>query len=304
MKAVFLICFLFLVSCATRTPVTDKLTRKNDLPEKIKIMKVPSIKQDEKQCGPAALAMILQHHNIQRSPQDLSSGLFNKDLGGSFRSDLMASGRREGMMAIELNDLSDVLKEVSGGRPVVVFQNLGFSFMPKWHFSVITGYDLKGPDVYLNSGDSKPQKIDMRLFERSWVLGGHWGALIFPPEQLSLTASESVHSEAASLLEKMGKLKEAKMAYASILKKWPDSYLSLIGLSNVSYSLSEKQNALKYLEEAVKVNPEGSIAWHNLALVQEELGKTKEARVSARKALNVAEKENKESFKVSLKKIL
>lgn len=304
MKRSLLLALFFLVSCATRTPVTDNLTRKANIPSSSQIQRVPLIKQDEKQCGPASLAMVLQYYGVRKTPEHLAQDLFHKDLGGSFRSDVLASARREGMMAIETDDLADVLEEVSSGNPVLVFQNLGLSYLPQWHFSVITGYDLGGPDVILNSGEDEQQKMDMRVFERSWILGGKWGAIILPPDRLARTASEVDHLESASLLEKIGKIEEAQRAYSAILERWPESYLALIGRANTAYALKDKPLAERFFRKAVQVNPRSSIGWHNLALVQDELGRGSEAKISARKALEVVEKENAQAFKVSLRRFL
>ncbi len=303
MKFSFLFIVL-LVSCATRTPVTDKLTRKSHIPLSSQIREVPAIKQEEKQCGPAALAMVLQYHGVNKTPESLSNELFQKDLGGSFRSDILTSARREGMMVMEIHDLSQALEEISAGNPVLVFQNVGFEMAPQYHFSVLTGYDLKGPDVVLNAGKAKEESWDMRVFERSWVLGGKWGAVILPPEKLSQSLSELAHVEAASLLEASGKNEEARKAYEAILSKWPQSHLGLIGAANVAYGKNNLKQASSFLTRATQADPKSAVAWHNLALVQNELGDIKAAKFSAKKAQELVEKENEEQFKVSLKKLL
>lgn len=293
-----------MVGCATRTPITDSLTSGTDITNSYRIRGVPVFEQDEKQCGPASLATIFNYYGITKTPEELSRFLFTKKLGGSFRSDILASARNEGFMAMEMNDLSLVLKEVSEGNPVIIFQNLGLASMPQWHFSVLTGYDLKGPDVFLHSGKIKEEKMDMRLFERSWSLGGNWAALIMPPDKTSSTMSELSHIEAATLLESLANHEAALKAYRAILSRWPQSHLASIGAANVSYAINKKSDAEKYLLLAVESNSRSAIAWHNLALIQGELGKHKEARSNARKALTYVEKDKESNFRISLKNFL
>lgn len=299
MKILLLILFIF-AGCATRTPVTDKLTRKVEGSGRHKIEDVPVIAQKENHCGPASLAMVLQYYGKDKTPDELAKNLFHKKMEGSFRSDVLASARQEGMMAFEMDDLRKVFKEVENNHPVIVFQNLRLESAPQWHFSVLRGMDLKGPDVYVNSGTEKMEKMDMRLFERSWILGGQWGALILPPDKISATATDVEHVEAASLLEASGNQEAALIAYKTILERWHSQHLALIGAANVTYARNEKREAEKFLLRAVKASPKNAIAFHNLALVQAELGKMTSARKYAEKALTLATTEQVNHFQKSL----
>ena len=302
MKILFL-SFFFLVSCATRTPVTDKLTRKLPDDPHHNISQVPVIAQKKNHCGPASLGMVLKFYGNNKSPDDLAHNLFHQDLGGSFRSDILASARREGMMVFEIDDLRDVLKEVKDNHPVIIFQNLGLESAPQWHFSVLRGYDLATPQVYMNAGEAQMTKMDMHLFERSWILGGKWGALILPPHKLSKTISGIQHVEAASLLEASGNHQAALVAYESILQKWPQESLAMIGAANASYALKKVSLAEKFLLRAVKENPQSAIAFHNLAFIQNELGKVSLARKNATQAMSLATSEQRPQFQVTLEKL-
>lgn len=190
--------------------------------------------------------------------------MFTEKMQGTFQGDMLSTVRRQGLLAIKINNLEMLLKEISADHPVVVFQNLGFSWLPKWHFSVVTGHDINGPDILLHTGGEKFKRIDMRLFERSWGLGGNWGLLVLRPDQLSATASEWVHVDAAARLEDIGKKNEAKLAYQTILERWPQSLGALIGLGNVMYSNRQFSKAVAYLKTAVHYHPKSTIAWHNL----------------------------------------
>ncbi len=304
MRFFCLILFFLCVSCATRTPVTDRLTdRKKELYTH-KIPDVPIIAQKENHCGPASLAMVMQFHGIKKSPDELARGLFHEKLKGSFFPEMKARARDEGMVVIEVNDLEDAFKELTAGNPVIVLQNNGFAFFPRWHFSVLTGIDLKGPDVFLHDGSDEVEEDDMRLFERSFVLGGKRSLVILPPGKLSVTGTEMAHLESATILETMNKKEDALKSYQAIITKWPDSLLARIGSSNVLYFLNRKKEALLELESAVISHPDSSFAWHNLAIIQGETGNKEIAKLSAKKAVALATDEQKEKFLVSLKEWL
>ncbi len=301
MKVLSLLFFFLCVSCATRTPVTDKLTARKEEIFKHKIQDVPLIKQDEYHCGPASLSMVMGYYGKQVTPKELARDIFHKELKGSFFAEVKARARNDGMMVLEINDLKDVVTEVRADNPVIILQNNGFAFFPRWHFSVMTGLNLRGPDVYLHDGDDEVHKMDMRLFERSFVLGGRRALVILPAGKLATTVNEIDHVEAATILETIGKKPEAKSAYESILTRWKGSILGSLGLANVLYEEGNKKSAESVLEEAVKIHPESPLLWHNLAVLRGENGKRKLARSSALEAMKLADEKQKEKFLISLR---
>lgn len=286
MKSLFLLLFLACVSCATRTPVTDKLQDKEELSFSIK--DVPVIKQDDYHCGPATLAMVMQFHGGKHSPAELASGLFHKKLKGSFFPGMKARARLEGMMVLEINDLKNAFEEVRAGHPVIVLQNNGIKFFPRWHFAVLRGMNFEGPDVVLNDGNEKENVEDMRLFERSFILGGRRALVVLPPGKLAKTSGELEHVEAALMLESLGKNHEASKSYLSILKRWPLSQVATIGAANTLYAIGEKRRAMEVLKIASN-KLSSKVIWHNLATIQDELGLRKEAAKSAVKAKTTRE---------------
>ncbi len=293
MRIYILLLVFVCASCATRTPVTDKLADKT---ESHRIKDVPVIKQKDYHCGPATLAMVMQYHGQKKNESELADGLFHKKLKGSFFPEMKARARAEGMMVLEVNDLRKSFEEVKAGNPVIVLQNNGFQFMPRWHFAVLTGMDFDGPDVYVSG-----EKQDMRMFERSFILGGRRSLVILPPHKLSATASELEHIESAAILEANGKKEEAFLAYKVILEKWEKSLLASMGASNVLYGMNEKVKAREYLENASTHYPESPLIWHNLAILQGETGDRMRARASAKKALELVSQPQKEKFTASLK---
>lgn len=271
MKLVLLLALL--ASCATRTPVSDGIKGEGH-----RISGIKAIKQKDYHCGPAALAVVLRNRNAE----ELARGLFHERLKGSFYSEIKGRAREEGMTVIELDDLRNAFEEVRNDHPVIVLQNNGFRFLPQWHFSVLTGFDPEGPDVYLADGSGKIVRTDMRLFERSFILGGRRALVILPPGELSATANELAHAEAATILESIGKVPEAELSFEAILQKWPESFLGHVGLANTSYALGKKMKSLQVLERAMEIYPDSKILRHNREYVEKALLKTSSAPAKPR----------------------
>ena len=292
-------------SCATKSSQTDDLLKEHHgLPQSAKIMTVPFIKQDKNHCAPASLSMILESLGKKTDLRLLSSQMITPGASGTYSTDLISSIRRQGMLGVEVNNLENLLVEISAGNPVLVFQNLGFSFYPRWHYAVALGYELKGPDMILHSGTDKYLKTDMRLFERTWELAGNWGLVILAPGKLSATGTELAHASSASGLERIGKLAEAEISYETILEKWPKSLPALIGLGNIKYAKKSFKQSMNYLKQATQYHPESSMAWHNLAIAQGAAKRIKAARFSSSTALKLANPSEKVAFKENLKDYL
>lgn len=299
-KILFLSVALLLQGCAT-SPKTDALLKDHSgIADSSKLTTVPFIKQSKNHCGPASLAMLLEYNNRKVDLGVLSSQMMTPAAQGTYAIDLITAVRRQGMIAIRVNDLKSLLTEISAGNPVLVFQNMGFGFMPKWHYAVVVGHDLDGPDVILHSGKKKFLKTDMRFFERTWKMADYWGIVVIEPGKLSASATDLGHTEGISGLEQVRKLVEAKKSYEAVLKKWPQSLPALIGLGNVLYAKEEYPRSVRYLKKAALYHPLSGEVWHNLATAQGAAGQFADAKESALKALKLVEGIEKVHFKKSL----
>lgn len=293
---------MLLGACATKTPKTDALVKDHDgLSKKAQIKDVPFINQDINHCGPATLAMVMKSYGYEVGTKALASQMMTPDSKGSFKSDMISTVRRQGMLGVQIEDMKALLSEIEAGNPVIVFQNLGFDIYPNWHYSVALGYDLRGPDIILHSGKYKNKEVDMRFFERSWSKGDYWGLVVLPPGNLSASADDLAHSEGISGLEQVGKLEEAEVSYEAVLEKWPTSLTALIGMGNVLYAKKDFQGSVDYLTKATKAHPTSSVAWHNLANAQGAAGRRSEAKSSAKKAISLVTGADTATYEESLK---
>jgi len=293
---------LFLSGCATTLNGVD-LSRL-PVPQQAAVEGVPLIEQSRHHCGPAALAMVLQWAGDSATEEIVSEMTFTPDKEGAFQMDLIGAARRKGFMAVPVRTYSGLLKEIAAGHPVIVFQNLGLSWYPRWHYAVVTAYDLKRSEITLHSGEAEATIFSLARFDRSWELGENWALSVLPPSVISEAGDEVDHLESAAALERMGRVADSRTAYRSILKRWPESLGAWVGMANTSYSLRDLTGAAQALEKAVRFHPEAAAAWHNLALVYGDMKKQAPAELAARKAMELVSAGQRVKFTESLAPVL
>lgn len=270
--------------CAT--PMTEAL-RQHDagLPLRAELATVPFHPQQDHQCGPAALATIMQTAGVQVSPEALIGEVYLPDRLGSLQVELQASSRRHGLLAYRLEaSLEALLAEVNGGTPVLVLLNLGLDFYPVWHYAVVIGFDRPREELLLRSGREPRQVMPFRTFERTWARADHWAMLALPPGKLPARASEVNYLKAAVDLEQSGPADAARTAYQTALTSWPNSLVAAMGLGNSAYRLNDLAGAELAFRQAAQHHPDSWQALNNLAMVVSELGRNEEALGIARTA--------------------
>jgi len=280
-----LIAFLLLGGCATPQVATLIASPPPGLPQKAELGAVPFYPQERYQCGPAALATALVHSGVAITPEALVDQVYLPLREGSLQAEMLAAARRHGRVAYRLAPrLDDVLSEIAAGTPVVVLQNLLFSFAPRWHYAVAIGYDRAREEIILRSGTTEQLVMTLSNFERTWARAGHWAMVALPPERLPATARESDYVAALVALERVAP-EAARRGYARALERWPGNFLARMGLGNAAYAAKDFSAAEAAYRRAVHDHPQAADAWNNLAQALLQLGRRDEARAAAQRAV-------------------
>jgi len=167
-------------------------SRSAGIPQRAELDAVPFFSQEDYQCGPAALAMVLSAGGKVIEPETLRPQVYLPDRHGSLQIEMLAAVRRNGFVAIELApSLSDLLAEMAAGNPVVVLQNLALDWYPAWHYAVAIGYDLKAQRITLRSGTERRLQMPLDTFEHTWRRSGYWAMLALPPRRGPPTSARS-----------------------------------------------------------------------------------------------------------------
>lgn len=243
---------------------------------------VPFYPQEKYQCGPAALATMLNSQGHNTDPDALVDKVYLPERQGSLKVELVAAARSHQLLVYPLEpELNDLLTEVAAGNPVLVMQNLGFGWWPQWHFAVVMGFDQTKNVVILHTDTRKAHEQSLRVFLATWQRADQWAAVMLPPDRLPATAKPLKYLTAASDLESTGQLDAARTAYSTAAKTWPDQPAARLGLGNVAYQQSDWQAAAEQYSMMVERFPDMAAGWNNLAHALKKQGCDIEASAAA-----------------------
>jgi tetratricopeptide (TPR) repeat protein len=168
---------------------------------------------------------------------------------------------------------------------VIVLQNLGLHWFPRWHYAVVIGYGLKENVVILHSGREARRQVSWPLFVRTWQRADFWGLVVLPVSELPASADEKSYLTAVLGLEEAGQWEGAATAYSQALEQWPNSVGALMGLGNSCYALGNLIGAERAFRRAIEAHPQNGAAFNNLAHVLAEQGHYAEALEMVRRAV-------------------
>ena len=220
-------------------------------------------------------------------PIALVSQVYLPQREGSLQVEMLASARRNGAFSVRIPPGFDALvTELASGQEVLQhLQNLSLPFVPMWHYAVAIGYDLDRGDIILRSGTTERMVMRMSTFENTWARSGYWGMLTLAPGSLPTTASETAVLDAMVAFEKNSAPGAARQTYALAVQRWPANISLMLGLGNSAYAAGDLEGAADAFRRASQSRPDSGPAFNNLAATLMELGRLKEARDAAEKAL-------------------
>ncbi|MDB5859200.1 MAG: hypothetical protein JWQ76_2889 [Ramlibacter sp.] len=273
---------LVLAGCAQLVPQTMGLRTDwpAGVPRQVELAQVPFFPQNDYQCGPAALASVLNYSGALVSPEALVNEVWLPSRKGSLQLEMLAAPRRHGRVSYRLEPrYADLLREVAAGNPVLVLQDVGLMtpFLAQWHYAVVNGFDYETGTVYLRSGLQVRQQMSFTAFERSWIPGNYWAMVVQPPGKVAATATEERWLEALLGLARGGDVDAIVKGYAAALQRWPDSLPAAIGLANSLHARGSLAEAAGVLRDALERNPQSVIVLNNLAQTLSDLGRHAEA---------------------------
>ena len=285
-KLVFnlIIGLLIFGGCAT-APTKKSYQASGDVPPQSELSAVPFFPQEEYQCGPASLAMVLAWGGLQIDADELTPQVYTPSLKGSLQPALITAARRHGRVAYPISGANALLREIAAGHPVIVMQNLGLFWAPVWHYAVVIGYDLDKSIIVLHSGITNRKTTALKTFENTWARSNHWGLVVLPPDRLPATAEENSYVKAVLGLERARQWQAAAVGYQTALSRWPQSFPAHIGLANSYYAQGDLNAAREELQKTTILFPQEGVAFNNLAHVLWKQGKKQEAIKAARRAV-------------------
>lgn len=231
----------------------------------VELVKIPFFPQQQYQCGPAALAMMLQASGIDIQPNDLTPRLYLPGRKGSLQLEMVASIRYNQRIPYVIKpETAAIVNELLAGRPVLVLQNLGLKILPAYHYAVIVGMQSSG-QIVLRSGRTRRLVMDLNDFLASWEKAGHWAVIVLNQDELPTDIDLEKYLEILAGIEETGNPVLAEGGYRTLLKHYPDQPTALFGLANSLFTRKHFTDAAKIYRKLLRGRPTHAAAANNLA---------------------------------------
>ncbi len=280
-------CVTVLAGCAHRMPLLEADTA--GLPTRVELADTPFFPQVRYQCGPAALATVLNTRGVTITPDELVPQVYLPAREGSLQAEIIAAVRRQALLALPVEPaFNALLAEIAAGHPVLVLQNLGLNWMPRWHYAVAVGYDLERQEIILRSGTEARRITPFGVFMNTWNRSKRWGIVVMAPGAFPAQTDPITYLQAASALESLGQHQNAREAYQASTARWPDNPLAWLGLGNTEYALGHAVPAEAAFRHVLQLQADASVAWNNLAYALVASQCVRAAREAARCATRIA----------------
>ena len=284
------VCLLILSSCAS-TPQSRQILVEppSSLPIAVELADTPFYPQLEYQCGPAALATVLEFKGVKTSLEELSREIYIPARKGSLQIEMKAAARRHGMLPYELApQLLDLLSEIAAGNPVLVLQNLSFEWYPQWHYAVVIGYDISKHEVILRSGTTRRWVTPFKVFERTWQRADFWALSMVPVGKIPKTAKPQSYLKTVFAFEETGHSEFALTAYRSATQQWPDVLDTWLTLGNMAFQNQRWQEAINAFSVATRLEPASLVSWNNFSYALHDAGCASQAQQAIQCGLKIA----------------
>ncbi|MEQ8205066.1 MAG: PA2778 family cysteine peptidase [Woeseia sp.] len=282
--ALVFFCCLLVTGCAsTRLPVVDTVAI-GTVPE---LTDTPFHPQALYQCGPAALLTLLDYSGVATDMDTLVRQVYLPGREGSLQPELLAATRAAERVPYRIDGTIEALAaEIRAGRPVLVLQNLGVSWLPRWHYAVVIGVDAPNGQVVLRSGVDARRVTKLTTFMRTWRRSDYWGMVALRADELPVNVDRGRWFSSLSALEQTGRHASALRAWKTAVDRWPDSAVGWFGLANSHYVLQDWPAAELGYRRLLRLQPSLAIARNNLALALMQQRRFAEAEQEAMLALS------------------
>ena len=258
---------LLLLSGCARNPILLQSTYQA-LPPHTEITSVPFYAQTEFQCGPATLAMVLNHQGVNTDVEELIPQVFLPGRDGSVQPEMLATVRRHEQLAFPIRGTMDaLLNHLAAGDPVVVMQNLSLPIYPMWHYAVAIGYDLPSETLILRSGEIERHTMSFSRFDATWARTERWGFVVAEPGTLPTGITARNALEALSAYEEAHGPRATLSSWQAFVKRHPTNAMGQFALGNALYADQQPGNARKAFERATELDESMGAAWLNLGLL-------------------------------------
>jgi hypothetical protein len=241
----------------------------------LELVDTPFYSQRQFQCGPAALITLLTASGVETTLDAVSSQVYLPARQGSLQSEILAASRAAERIPYVLTPaLASITGELAAGRPVLILQNLGVSWIPRWHYAVVIGANADSDEIILRSGTDERRVMRTPVFLRTWKRSGFWAVSVLKPGELPADPDRDRYIEAIAGLEQTAHYQAARVAWRAGLSHWPDDAVMRFGLANTEYAVSNFVAAERLYLDMLSEDSGLLMARNNLAMTLVALGQS------------------------------
>jgi hypothetical protein len=140
---------------------------------------VPFYPQEKYECGPAALASVLNYHGVSSTPEEISAAIFSRTAKGTLHFDMLLYALDKGLDAeVYTGSMDAISKSINNRIPLIVLVDYGFWVYQQNHFMVVVGYNENG--IVVNSGRESLKFIPSGEFLKIWEKTKYWTLSVRP----------------------------------------------------------------------------------------------------------------------------
>jgi tetratricopeptide (TPR) repeat protein len=176
---------------------------------------------------------------------------------------------------------------VATGLPVLVLQNLGFAWLPRWHYAVVVGYDAEQKAVILRSGRTERHRERLDRFLRSWSLADGWAIVVVQPGQMPRSVSPDTYLRAILNSGRAWPPPTTLRALAAGVERWPDDADLNFALAD-EMRVQDAEASVRLYQRALEVNGEHLGVLNNYADLLAEIGCADEGLRLIERGINLA----------------
>lgn len=259
------------------------------LPRRQWLADTPLVPDEDALCGPAVLSAALAAAGQPVPLQTLRSQVYLPGRGGSLQAEMLAAPRQHAMLAVELPPrLEAVLALLAQGHPAALLLNLSLPIWPRWHYVLLTGYDLDAGTVRLHTGTQAHALWDLSPLEATWARSGHWAMAVLPPGEWPPQVDEAPVLAALLGLDRARAPADRRVsAWSSAAARWPQRLSITIGWAQALADAGRGLEAESVLQ-AWLVQGDSAVAWNNLAQLRLARGDASGALQAAMRAVQRA----------------
>lgn len=261
---------------------------------------IPFFAQEDYQCGPAALAMVLGASGVDVHPDALAPLTYIPERRGSLQLELIGAARKYQRIPFEIEPTPDALvDELKAGRPVLVLQNYGLESLPAYHYAVVIG--AAQDEVFLRSGTTRELHMGLSKFLITWIRPGSWGLIALKPGELPVRTSPERYLQAVHGFEQRENIEQAEQAYLAALERWPNNHDILFAIGNNVMLQGKLEEAETRFRKILATDPDHIASANNLADILLKQGCHSRASVVIKQAVASAKRQNSPLLPFALK---